>query len=73
MLVYNKFYNKTLYFATMVALHDTFVSIVEAHEAINRYVLDDGESYQVYKSDSKRYILILRGQELFLRNSSVVY
>jgi hypothetical protein len=29
----------------MVALHDTFASIVEAHEAINHHVLDDGESY----------------------------
>jgi hypothetical protein len=38
-------YNKILYFATIVALHDTFSSIVEACEAINRHVLDDGESY----------------------------
>jgi hypothetical protein len=29
----------------MVALHDTFASIVEARAAINRHVLDDGESY----------------------------
>jgi hypothetical protein len=37
----------------MVALRDNFASIVEAREAINRHVLDDGESYQVYKLDSK--------------------
>jgi hypothetical protein len=29
----------------MVALYDTFASIIEAYEAINRHVLDDGESY----------------------------
>jgi len=44
----------------MVALHDTFASIVEAREAINRHVLDDGESYRVYKSDSKRHILVCK-------------
>jgi hypothetical protein len=60
MLVYNKFYNKTLYFVTMVALYDTFASIVEAREAINRHVLDDSKSYRVYKSDSKRYILVCK-------------
>ena len=37
--------NKTLYFVTMVALHDTFASIVEACEAINRHVLNNSESY----------------------------
>ena len=49
-----------LYIATMVALYDTFASIAEAREAINRYVLDNSESYQVYKSDSKRYILVCK-------------
>ena len=44
----------------MVAIHDTFASIVEAREAINRYVLDDGKSYRVYKSDSKRHILVCK-------------
>jgi hypothetical protein len=44
----------------MVSLHDTFASIVEAREAINRHVLDDGESYRVYKSDSKRHILVCK-------------
>jgi hypothetical protein len=44
----------------MVALHDTFASIREAREAINRHVLDDGESYRVYKSDSKRHILVCK-------------
>jgi hypothetical protein len=44
----------------MVALHNTFASIAEACEAINRHVLDDGESYRVYKSDSKRHILVCK-------------
>jgi hypothetical protein len=29
----------------MVSLHDTFSSIVEAYEAINRYVLNNSKSY----------------------------
>jgi hypothetical protein len=41
----------------MLAIGDKFPDIQEAREAINRSVLDDGESYKVYKSDSKRYIL----------------
>jgi hypothetical protein len=44
----------------MVSLHDTFASIREAREAINRYVLNDSESYRVYKSDSKRHILVCK-------------
>jgi hypothetical protein len=44
----------------IVSLYDTFACIREAREAINRHVLDDGESYQVYKSDSKRYILVYK-------------
>jgi len=44
----------------MIALYDTFASIVEAREAINRHVLDDGESYRVYKSDVKRHILVCK-------------
>jgi hypothetical protein len=37
-------------------LGDTFQSLSEAKTAINRYQLDLGLSYQVYKSDSMRYI-----------------
>jgi hypothetical protein len=44
----------------MVALHNTFASIAETCEAINRYVLNDSESYRVYKLDSKRYILVCK-------------
>jgi hypothetical protein len=44
----------------MVALHSTFASIVEACEAINHHVLDNSESYQVYKSDTKRHILVCK-------------
>jgi len=44
----------------MVALNDTFATIAEAREAINRHVLDDGESYRVYKTDTKRHILLCK-------------
>jgi MuDR family transposase len=43
--------------ATMLAIGDKFPNIQEAREAINRSVLNDGESYKVYKSDSKRHIV----------------
>ena len=41
----------------MLAIGDKFSNIQEAQDAINRSILDDGESYKVYKSDSKYYIL----------------
>jgi hypothetical protein len=44
----------------MVAFYDTFASIVEAYEVINCYVLDNSKSYQVYKLDTKRYILVCK-------------
>ena len=44
----------------MVSLYNTFASIIKARKAINYHVLDDGKSYQVYKSDSKRYILVCK-------------
>ena len=44
----------------MVALNDTFATIAEAREAINRHVLNDGESYKVYKTDTKRHILLCK-------------
>jgi hypothetical protein len=44
----------------MVALYNTFASIAKACEAINRYVLNNSKSYRVYKSDSKRYILVCK-------------
>jgi hypothetical protein len=44
----------------MAALYDTFASNAEAHEAVNRYVLNNGKPYQVYKLDSKRYILVCK-------------
>jgi hypothetical protein len=50
-------FNTILIVATMLAVGDKFPNIQEAREAINRSVLDHGESYRVYKSDSKRYIL----------------
>jgi hypothetical protein len=46
----------------MLAVGDAFSNIQEAREAINRSVLNDGESYKVYKSDSKRHILQCKDQ-----------
>jgi hypothetical protein len=44
----------------MVAFKDTFLTIQEAREAINRHVLDEGESYKVYKSDSHCHIIVCK-------------
>lgn len=41
-------------------LGDSFQTITKARDAINRYQLDNGLSYKVYKSDSKRYIIVCR-------------
>jgi len=44
----------------MVAFYNTFASIVEAYEVINCYVLDNSKSHQVYKLNTKRYILVCK-------------
>ena len=49
--------NITIIIAIMLAVGNKFANIQEAREAINRSILDDGESYKVYKSDSMRHIL----------------
>lgn len=49
--------------AIIVALNDTFVDIIEARKAINRHVLNDSESYQVYKTDTRRYILLCKDKD----------
>jgi hypothetical protein len=41
----------------MLTVGDKFPNIQEAQDAINQSILDDGESYKVYKSDSKCHIL----------------
>jgi hypothetical protein len=50
----------------MVAFYDTFESIIEAYEVINCYVLDNSKSYQVYKLDTKRYILVCKDKSCSL-------
>jgi hypothetical protein len=47
----------------MLAVGDSYPTIQEAREAINRSILDDGDSYKVYKSDSKRHILKCKDQD----------
>ena len=44
----------------MVTLNDVFSTMEEAKEAINRHILDEGESYKVYKSDSRRHIVVCK-------------
>ena len=44
----------------MVVFYNTFASIVEVCKAINCYILNNSKSYQVYKLDSKRYILVYK-------------
>jgi hypothetical protein len=41
----------------MIAPNDIFETIAEAHKAISRHILNDGESYKVYDSDTKFSIL----------------
>jgi hypothetical protein len=49
----------------MVVFYDTFASIIEAYEVINCYVLDNSKSYQVYKLDTKRYILVCKDKSCY--------
>jgi hypothetical protein len=44
----------------MLSINDLFLTIEEARDTINRHVLDEGESYKAYKSDSCRYIIICK-------------
>lgn len=44
----------------MLLINDLFSTIKEARDTIIRYILDKGESYKVYKSDSHRYIIIYK-------------
>ena len=46
--------------AIMVSINDLFPTIEQAQDIINRYILDEGESYKVYKSDSYYYIIICK-------------
>ena len=41
----------------MVQVGDTFTSMQAAHESIQWYILDNGESYKTEKAEKKRYIL----------------
>lgn len=41
-------------------LHDQFESIKAARDAITRFVLDEGESFHVEKSDKKRFTIIYK-------------
>ena len=47
----------------MVQIRDSFKTMAEAREAITRFLLNAGQSYKVYKGDSKRYILICKDKD----------
>lgn len=44
----------------MLTVSDQFPAMEDARRAINRHVLDEGESYKVYRSDSRRHIIICK-------------
>ena len=44
----------------MLSINDLFLTIKEARDTINRHVLDKEKSYKVYKSDSRRHIIICK-------------
>jgi hypothetical protein len=44
----------------MLVIHDLFSTIKEAGDDINHYVLDEGQSDKVYKSDCRRHIIICK-------------
>jgi hypothetical protein len=51
----------------MVQKGDTFSSMEDARDAVQRHVLDDGESYKTTKSDKKRYIIVCKDNECGFR------
>ena len=44
----------------VLSINDLFPMIKEARGTINRHMLNEGESYKVYKLDSRRYIIICK-------------
>lgn len=48
-------------------LNDQFESVNAAREAIRRYVLDDGESFKLVKSDKKRFSIRRKDQDCGFR------
>ena len=44
-------------------LHDRFELVNAAREAIRRYVLDNGESFKLVKSNKKRFSICCKDQD----------
>ena len=44
----------------MVYLHQEFLSIQAAQEAIKQHVLDEGKSYKTEKSDKQRFVIVCK-------------
>ena len=51
----------------MIQLGDVFSLIEAAHNAVQRHVLDKGESYKTTHSNKKRYIIICKDNECGFR------
>jgi hypothetical protein len=51
----------------MVQKGDTFSLIGDARDAVQRHVLDDGESFKTTKSDKKRYIIACKDDKCAFR------
>jgi hypothetical protein len=51
----------------MVYLHQVFLSIEAAREAIKQHVLNDGELYKTKKSDKHRFIIICKDNDCNFR------
>jgi hypothetical protein len=44
----------------MVYLHQEFLSIQAAQEAIKQHVLDESESYKTKKSNKQRFVIVYK-------------
>jgi len=51
----------------MVQKGDTFSLMKDAHDAVQRHVLDNGESFKTTKSDQKRYIIMCKDDKCKFR------
>jgi hypothetical protein len=56
----------------MVYLHQEFLSIQAAREAIQQHVLDEGESYKTEKSDKQRFVIVCKDDNCKFRIHAAV-
>jgi len=56
----------------MVYLHQEFLSIQAAREAIQQHVLDKGELYKTKKSDKQRFVIVCKDNNYKFRICAAV-